>query len=240
MNILIFIPARLGSKRLSKKNVMRFGDSFLSDWTVEFAKAIKLEFEDEHNVDILLSTNDEILIERYKGSDILINKRDEKYCLDDTSTASALAYELDRIQNDDCEYDCVSTLQLTNPFRSISDWKKAFDIFINEPEVPCVSVRTPKDHPYWCFKKTLNKIEPIFGADRLNMRSQDLPKSFVISGLFYFSSSKHVLMNNKLIGNINNYYACEDECYAVDIDDREDLDTATAILENLPNDVFRP
>ena len=72
------------------------------------------------------------------------------------------------------------------------------------------------------------------------MRSQDLPKSFVISGLFYFSSSKHVLMNNKLIGNINNYYACEDECYAVDIDDREDLDTATAILENLPNDVFRP
>ena len=74
MNILIFIPARLGSKRLSKKNVMRFGDSFLSDWTVEFAKAIKLEFEDEHNVDILLSTNDEILIERYKGSDILINK----------------------------------------------------------------------------------------------------------------------------------------------------------------------
>jgi CMP-N,N'-diacetyllegionaminic acid synthase len=236
---LILVPARKGSKRLPEKNRVRLGSVFLADWTIDFAKKIKKDAQDG-KVEILLSTDDPVLLQRYDDGEILCNHRPADLCTDTATTADVVAHEMRRLEAEQAMFDTVCVLQLTNPFRSIADWRAAYKKFLINPEVPLVYVRTPADHPYWCFRIEGNFGSPMFGLDRLIRRSQDLPSCFVISGLFYFVSRDFVVSKRMLVGEVTNYFLCDRLESAIDIDTVDDLREAQKALKGLASDIFAP
>lgn len=239
MSLLIIVPARKGSKRLPEKNRMPLGSSFLSDWTIDFAKRLREDFQQE-KIEILLSTDDPVLLARYDDGSLLCNHRTADLCTDTATTADVVAYEVLRLEAEQKLFDRVCVLQLTNPFRSIADWVAAYEKFLLSPEVPLVSVRTPEDHPYWCFKVEGKFASPIFGVNQLIRRSQDLPSCFVISGLFYFVSRDFVVSKRMLVSETTNYFLCDRRESIVDIDTIDDLREAEQMLKGMVNEIFTP
>lgn len=239
MSLLIVVPARKGSKRLPGKNRMYLGSSFLTDWTIEFAKKVRDDNLDGR-VEVLLSTDDPVLLERYSNGEILCNHRPADLCTDTTTTADVIAYEVRRLEAEQVVFENVCVLQLTNPFRSITDWRTAYNKFLVNSAIPLVSVRKPEDHPYWCFKLEESHAIPIFGLDNLVQRSQDLPPCFVISGLFYFVSRDFVVSKRLLVGEVTNYFHCDRDESIIDIDTADDLRDAQSALRGLASDIFTP
>ena len=77
MKNIVIIPVRSGSKRLKGKNRLKLLGKSLVDWTVNFAS--KLNFID----DIIVSTDDELIIKENKNHKFVKLLRRPKYLAKD-------------------------------------------------------------------------------------------------------------------------------------------------------------
>ena len=82
--LIAIIPARAGSKRLPYKNKRMFHGKPLIAWTIEQAKACR-------SVDnILVTTDDDEVVDIAKQYDCLIRRRPDELCQDDSTSADVV------------------------------------------------------------------------------------------------------------------------------------------------------
>lgn len=114
MNVLIFVPARGGSKSIPKKNLADLAGSSLIHWCLESAT--------DTGWPIVVSTDDRnitIAVEsRWPG--IRVAKRPEKLSGDDVPVAQVV---IDYLDHNPAEYhpDIIVLVQPTSPFVSVDD-----------------------------------------------------------------------------------------------------------------------
>lgn len=187
-NVLVIIPARGGSKRLPRKNILPLAGKPLIVWTIEAALDSNIATK------IIVSSDDDEILEISTRHGVTPLKR-ERYLASDT--AKTLDVVLDCIMKEKSKgfnYDDIILLQPTSPLRGAGDVVSAYNIYKQKKMHTVVSV-CEVDHPIqWTGR--LSSTGEIRDIDfSCTSRSQDFEKSYRLNGAIYICSVNSLLAN---------------------------------------------
>lgn len=179
--ILAIIPARGGSKRLPKKNVLPLCGKPLIQWTAEAtlaSKFIDLAIVSTDCVEIAAVAKDCGMGVPYLRKNTLSN--------DTASSMDVILDVLSFYQTINQEFDFVMLLQPTSPLRTVTDIDGAIESFIEKSATAVVSVTECDHSPLW--SNTLSADLSLAGfvnKEIVHQRSQDLPTYHRLNGAIY-------------------------------------------------------
>ena len=166
---LAIIPARGGSKRLPRKNVLDLCGKPLIAYTIE--AALKSKYIDK----VIVSSDDEEIlnISSNFGADII--KRPIDLANDTATTFDTIKHTIDNFEK--CDY--IVLLQPTSPLRNEKHIDEAIELLKEKNADAVVSVCEMEHSPLW--SNTLPKdgnMNNFLRYEVLNQRSQDLDKFY--------------------------------------------------------------
>src|SRR5690606_36174846 len=124
--ILVVIPARGGSKRLPRKNVLPLAGKPLICWTIEAAIDAKL------NARILVSSDDDEILTiatQYQVDGVIAYKRPEKLASDTASTIDVVKDACLFMLANGFQPETIILLQPTSPLRNSDDIQGAINLY---------------------------------------------------------------------------------------------------------------
>ena len=218
MKYLVVIPARGGSKRLPRKNILELNGKTMIQWTIDFAKSL------DWITDIIISTDSKEIVKNIDTQGLLVPwLRPSALATDHTSTAEVCLHALKWYERNIGLIDAIITLQPTSPFRTIETFEKAKNLFeTNEPE-SVVSI----------LRKEI-KIESLLSENSKLMSISEL-KEFTInsklskirlfhpSGNLYFTRAENLKIHNSLFSNFTIPLRSNNGFEDIDIDDEKDF-----------------
>ena len=225
--ILIIIPARLGSKGIKDKNLVKLGSKRLIEYTFQTAKQLQIPNE------ICLSTNDNRIKKIAKKYNIkCFFDRPKKLCTDKAPMSDVVLHSINFYKNNlNFLPKYFLLLQPTSPFREPKKIEKYFLKFVNSNHNTFVSVSNAIQHPYEYLYRKNNKN--IFVMKNINKykRRQDFPRVYFINGSVYASKINYFL-RNKCFVNKTSYLYNQPYESSIDIDNNNDLLYARWFLKN--------
>ena len=219
---LAIIPARGGSKRLPRKNVLDLCGKPLIAYTIE--AALKSKYI---NKVIVSSDDEEILnISSNFGADIL--KRPYELANDTATTFDAIKHTIDNFEN----YDYIVLLQPTSPLRNENQIDEAIELLEEKQADAIVSVCEMDHSPLWSNTLPKNGNMNNFLRDEvLNKRSQDLEKYYRLNGAIYICKTENLLENKSFFLKDNIFAYIMDRKSSIDIDEELDFLFAERVIE---------
>jgi pseudaminic acid cytidylyltransferase len=219
MSNICIIPARGGSKRIPRKNIKEFlGKPII-------AYSIKAALDSDLFDEVMVSTNDiEIAdIAKKYGAKVPFF-RSEKNSDDFATTFDVIEEVINYYKEQSVEFENLCCLYSCAPFVNTSLLLCAYNQLNeekNDTVFPIVSFSFPIQR---ALRVNQGKVSMIL-EDNLNIRSQDLEKSFHDAGQFYWCDTKRLLSSGKLI-TPNSGGIEISELDAQDIDNQMDWDLA--------------
>lgn len=216
--VLAIIPARGGSKRLPRKNILPLGGKPLIGWTIEAAK------NSAYIDDIFISTDDqEIAVVASQFGITVPELRPEELSTDTATTQSVLFYTLEKYAK---EADIVVLLQPTSPFRTAKHIDEAIESLVEKSAFSVVSV-TPCEHPpQWSNTLPDNGSMKDFLRLGYGKRSQDFGEAFRLNGAIYAYDIYRLLAIGEMAYRENTYAYKMPNYESIDIDNQIDFDMA--------------
>jgi len=222
-HIIVFIPARGGSKGIHNKNIKEFAGKPLIIHTIEYALGSKLVNE------VIVSTDDSKISKITKESGATVIKRPPELSTDTSSTESAIEHFLSLSK---IKPDIIVLLQGTSPLRPKGSLEKALKHFQKGKYDSLLSV-CPSHRFFWRVKEDETTYAEY---DYLNRpRRQDLKKSamrFIENGSIYIFSYKHFKKTGNRLGGKIGYVEWPEE-YSLEIDSTFDYKFAEQIFNDL-------
>jgi N-acylneuraminate cytidylyltransferase len=220
--IIAVIPARGGSKRLPRKNVLPLNGKPLIAWSIEAAQNSK------YIDSIFVSTDDKEVAEvsREFGVDVP-ELRPEELASDTATTESVIFYTLNKFGQD---ADVVVILQPTSPLRTSKNIDEALELFVKKDAFSVVSV-TPCEHsPVWSNTLPKDRAMGGFLKSEALRRSQDLEEFYRLNGAIYSFDINKLEEIGEIVYTSESYaYVMENEV-SQDIDTQLDFDMSEFIL----------
>jgi pseudaminic acid cytidylyltransferase len=219
-NIAI-LPARGGSKRVSKKNISLFNDVPIISYSIE--AAIKSELFDE----IMVSTDDEEI------ADVALSYgakvpffRSDKTSSDHATTADVLLEVLGCYQNQGHSFASMCCIYPAAPFITKERIKQAYSLLSghNTTSVLCASEYNPPIQR--AFTLSDGKIKEAWPSYK-NSRSQDLDPHYYDVGELYWLDVETFLKTKELVSDSTAAIVLS-ELEVQDINTKDDL-----VLANL-------
>lgn len=186
--LIAVIPARGGSKRLPKKNILPFAGSPLICHSIALARSLRI-------IDrVVVSTDDAEIARIAETAGAQIVMRPAELATDRSTTASAIRHALSMMEAIGARADAVITLQPNCPLRTAEIVTEAVDLFHREKPDSVVGVT--KSH------QKLGPIEngrfvPVY---RTGTRSQDMADQYFENGVIYVSRADMVVKDEDLFG----------------------------------------
>ena len=223
--ILAIIPARGGSKRLPRKNVLNLANKPLIAWSIESAKNSK--YIDK----LILSSDDEEIINVAKkfGCEVPF-VRPKELAQDETRSIDVVLHTLKTLKEN---YDYVILLQPTSPLRTTKDIDKAIEFYFEKEATSVIGVCEMEHSPLWAntLDETMS-MENFLDDKYNNSRSQDLPTFYRINGAFYMSTVDSIVKNETFFVKENIFAFLMSQEHSVDIDTKLDFIVAEVVLKN--------
>lgn len=218
---LAIIPARGGSKRLPRKNVLDLAGKPLIAWSIEAGLTSK--YVDKT---IVTSDDDEILgIAKKLGVDDI--KRPDELASDTATTFDAIKHTIDNVK----QYDYIVLLQPTSPLRDEKHIDEAIELLESKNADALISVCEMDHSPLWSnILPQDGNMSNFLRGEVLNKRSQDLEKYYRINGAIYICKTER-LLEEKSFFLKNNIFAYKmDRRSSIDIDEEVDFEIAAAMI----------
>ena len=193
---LIIIPARAGSKGIKNKNIVSVKGKPLIEYTIDFAKNLKL------NNEILVSTDSSQIadISRSLGAScpFLRPKSLSTDLTGDMPVMRNALIEYEKLREK--KYEFVIMLQPTSPIRIEKQIYNAVDTMIKNNYDSVISVSSVKDkyHPYKQFELINNRLKPFSNIAKKIIARQQLNTSYIRNGVVYIFSRKFALTSNSV------------------------------------------
>jgi pseudaminic acid cytidylyltransferase len=226
--ILAIIPARGGSKRLPRKNVLPLCGKPLIAWSIEAAQ------QSSYIDKIMVSTDDaEIakIAEKYGVEVPFI--RPSKLASDSASTIDVIIHAVSYYKANGEKYDYVIILQPTSPLRSSQHISGAIKLLQEKKADAIISVCETEHSPLWANTLSENSSLELFLREEIkNKRSQDLPKYYRLNGAIYLINVMNLLAEKTMFISNNIYAYKMNKKSSVDIDEDLDFLFAECILNN--------
>lgn len=215
---LAVIPARGGSKRLPRKNVLDLAGKPLISWTIE--ASLNSRYIDKT---LVSSDDDEILsIAKSYSADTL--KRPSELANDTSSSFDAIKHA---ISSSTQRYDYVVLLQPTSPLRNEKNINAAIELLEQKKADAIISVCEMEHSPLWSNTLPDNGAMNNFLREELiNQRSQDLPKHYRLNGAIYICKTEELLKEGSFFIKENIFSYIMDTEHSVDIDSSSDFSFA--------------
>lgn len=219
---LAIIPARGGSKRLSRKNILDLCGKPLIAYTIE--AALKSKYIDK----VIVSSDDEEIlnISSNFGADII--KRPYELANDTATTFDAIKHTIANVE----KYDYIVLLQPTSPLRNEKHIDEAIQLLEKKKADAIVSVCEMEHSPLW--SNTLPKdgnMNNFLRDEVLNKRSQDLEKYYRVNGAVYICKTDKLLENKSFFLKDNIFAYIMDRKSSIDIDEEVDFLFAQRVIE---------
>ncbi|QLH81210.1 cytidylyltransferase domain-containing protein [Halosimplex pelagicum] len=231
MNVFGIIPARGGSKRIPRKNIVDFGGKPLIAHTIEQANQSSVL-----NRCIVSTDDDEIAkVAREYGGNVPF-RRPDKLATDTASSAAVVSHALKWVQSEGYEPSIVVILQVTSPFREVDDIDAAIRRLQNHKDAASiVSVTEYSDPPEWALKIGENGLlQARFSEHELwdnnPPRSQDTDELYCPNGAIFGVRVKDFRSDGQLYSAPALGYEMPVE-RSPDIDEPYDLEVARALYE---------
>lgn len=220
---LAIIPARGGSKRLPRKNVLDLHEKPLIAWTIEAAK------NSQYIDTVCVSSDDaEILAiaEKYRVQALL---RPDVLASDTATTFDVIEHA---IKSNIAQYEYIVLLQPTSPLRTAQHIDGAIALLNEKSADAVISVCETEHSPLWSNTLADDGNMTGFLKQEALQRSQDLPTYYRLNGAIYICRTDRLLAEKSffLADNIFAYVMATDD--SVDIDNQIDFYTAESILRN--------
>ncbi len=230
---------------MPKKNLQKIGDSSLVEWSLEFAVESKM-FES-----IVVSTESlEVIgkiprVSQYvsqfdrlnehqvlKVSDnILLHKRPVVHA---TRLASTLDLIDSFLDSQNIELDsCLTLLQPTCPFRSISELAKILNLVRNKQFHSVASAKLfDSPHPQKAIRLLSDSSVDATGIELklLSSPRQELAELYVLDGAYYCVNTLHFKKTKRLVSD-GTHVVKRKGVSTINIDNQDDLDYARYIFE---------
>jgi CMP-N,N'-diacetyllegionaminic acid synthase len=220
--IIAVIPARGGSKRVPRKNLLLLRGKPLLAYSIEHAKRSRL-------VDrIIVSTDDDEIADVAIQYDAEVIKRPPELSGDTASSETALLHVVDWLaEKEKYEPDILVFLQCTSPLRNENDIDNAIGVFLeNNADSLFSACRFNK----YIWRVCNGAASPINYDYRHRWREQDFPHQVLENGsIFVFKTSILKELGNRLGGKIVVYEM--DELSSIQIDSNEDIMLCKCIMD---------
>ena len=177
-NILCIIPARGGSKRIPRKNIVELCGKPMLAYTIEAAEQSKL-FDR-----VIVSTEDDEIAAVAEKYGAYVEKRNKELATDKATVLDVCLDLLEKYENEGQSFDYICILLPTSPLRTGDDLVNAFKKFEESDGNALMAVTTYAISPFWALKEDNGFLVPYFG-EKYMVRSQDLPEVFVDNGAVY-------------------------------------------------------
>jgi CMP-N,N'-diacetyllegionaminic acid synthase len=228
MRILALIPARGGSKRLTRKNVKMLGGKPLIVWSINAAK------NNPEICDILVSTDDLAIAKVCEEANAYVPwLRPTELATDTASLVDVALHALDWYETERGKVDGLLLLQPTSPFRTQSTIQRGIELFGKYGYQSVLGVSPTHAHPMWTLKMDGDYLVPFIQEHGLNTRSQDLPLTYVVNGSFYLISPAELRACRSFVGSKTMPLIIESPHEALDIDTKWDFKIAEFIIVSL-------
>ena len=219
---LAIIPARGGSKRLPRKNVLDLCGKPLIAYTIE--AALKSKYIDK----VIVSSDDEEIlnISSNFGADII--KRPIDLANDTATTFDTIKHTIDNFE----KYDYIVLLQPTSPLRNEKHIDEAIQLLEEKNADSIISVCEMDHSPLW--SNTLPKdgnMSNFLKDEILNKRSQDLEKYYRLNGAIYICKTEKLLENKGFFLKDNIFAYKMDRESSIDIDEEMDFKIAETFIK---------
>ncbi|MFW3353552.1 cytidylyltransferase domain-containing protein [Aliarcobacter butzleri] len=221
---LAIIPARGGSKRLPRKNVLDLCGKPLIAHTIE--AGLKSNYVDK----VVVSSDDEEILEISKEFDAETIKRPDELASDTATTFDAIKHTID---NNIDKYDYIVLLQPTSPLRNEKHIDEAIELLEEKKANAIISVCEMEHSPLWSNTLPNNGSMKGFLRDEiLNKRSQDLEKYYRLNGAIYICRTDKLLEEKTFILKDEIYAYKMSRKFSIDIDEEIDFKLAKIYLDN--------
>jgi len=179
--VLAVIPARGGSKRLPRKNLLPLSGKPMIAWTIE--AALKAACIDQ----VVVSTDDGEIAEVASsyGAEVPF-LRPTELASDSATTEAVVSHAVERYEAGEDKFTHVCLLQPTSPLRSSSDIDASWALLTARMGKAVISVTVAEHSPLWC--NTLPEdlsMSGFLSDENLGIRSQELPIYYRLNGAIY-------------------------------------------------------
>lgn len=230
MNVLAIIPARIGSKGLPKKNLIK-----ISKYTL-VERALFTAINTSSIDDVIVSTDS-------KRIQSLVNKqgnyspfiRPKELATDSANSLIVIQHGLDWAEeNYKKKYDYIVLLEPPSPFRLPKHIDKAINIAIEKNATSVVSLILVGDYHPIRMKKMHNdgKIEGFMGVEPDGVRRQDQEPVYIRNCAVYVFQAK-TIKNNQLWGHMPYGFEMDKSLYGINIDEPTDYIVAKAFYNKM-------
>lgn len=211
------IPARGGSKRIPKKNILEFCGRPMISYALSAAEQSGL-FDKIH-----VSTDSPEIVDVVKNLGYEVDFMREPLLADDhTGLLPVLSWVVKQYGLRGEIYDQVCCIMPSAPLLRSDDLVAAFDTFDQHKGVHPLLVFAKFPVPIeWAFREKSIGIMSADSVDKLALRSQDLEEKYYECGPFTIWSSQHLISRDPLAGDVLSYILPSER--AVDIDTPQDL-----------------
>lgn len=230
MRVLGLIPARGGSKGVSRKNARSLAGKPLLQWTVEAALQAK------RLTSVVVSTEDlEIAAIARQCGAVVPFVRPAEFATDDAPTLPVVQHAIRALESSGELFDAVCLLQPTHPFRRATLIDNCVELLETTSADAVISVmRVPTEYnPHWVyFKGADGSLSLSTGEKEPVHRRQLLPAAFHREGSVYVTKRDVLIEKNSLYGErVVGYELSEQN--AIDIDTPADWARAEVLMREL-------
>jgi CMP-N,N'-diacetyllegionaminic acid synthase len=183
-SILAIIPARGGSKRLPRKNILPVAGRPLISYTIEAARGAGL-------VDrFVVNTEDAEIkaIARQWGAEVV--DRPASLAGDTVRTNEVVDHMLDEIEAVGELPDFIVLLQATSPLRTAAQIDACIAAFLEGNHASATSVAEVEHHPYKSMVIRDGALEALIDRESLEMPHQKLPLVYRPNGAVYIVETR--------------------------------------------------
>ena len=227
-SFLAIIPARGGSKRLPRKNLLDLNGKPLIAYSIE--AGLKSRYIDR----VIVSSDDKEILnvsQKYRADTIC---RPNELANDTASTVDAIIHTINSVE----KYDYIILLQPTSPLRTEQHIDEAIELLDRKNADAIISVCEMEHSPLW--SNTLESSLSMQGFLRdevLNKRSQDLEKYYRLNGAIYICKTKKLLEERSFLLKNSIFAYIMSREYSIDIDEKIDFEIATIFQKRLNNEI---
>lgn len=224
MKAIAIIPARGGSKRLPRKNIIEFKGKPIIAYSIEYARESGL-FER-----VVVSTEDHEIAEVARQYGAEISERPLSLATDQAGVVDVCLQVLEVEENKGNYYDLLCCLYATSPLRTTEDiLQTATPVLSREADFSMALTRYHHS-PHQALIRDNNHFLVPMWPDMISKKSQEVPEFLVDNGSTYVVYVPEFRKQKTFYG-ISMTGHIMDRFRSVDIDEIEDLELARIYAE---------
>lgn len=225
---IAIIPARGGSKRLPRKNVLNLGGKPLIAWSIE--TTLKSKYIDE----VMVTTDDDEIAEisREWGARVPF-KRPAELANDTAIRSSIIRHTIEFYENDlGKKFDYLVFIQPTSPLREEAHIDDAIEYLFDKNADSVVSVCEVEHPVQWSgVLPENNDMSNFITPEAAKLRSQDLQVHYRLNGALFICNTSKFLEEDCVFLKKNTYAYIMAQDVSPDVDTEIDFLLAETLLK---------